>query len=339
MPERLTLPIHGPEHVPGGPDPIPFGDAIFEIKVFEDTVVVAPGDGKFKFAVPEDLDQAILSKAEAWVTGASSSGDVVVSLTINGGPDMLADPLVIDVGEANSKDSGSPHSVDPAHEVVSWGDEIWINVDNAGSDALGLGVCLYFISAAVGAIVLRGAKGEPGGVTEYEGDWTDTTTYPAGSVVVHDGIAYLSTADHTADPDTEPGTGVDWETVWTTLVTVPTSAALSFVISSSQGDIPDGTKVAALVPWPCEIEYAILLADVAGDAVVDIWRTDFGGYPADVTDTICGGTPPTLIGAIKNFDSTLLGWSTSLAADDLLVFHVSGCVAVHRLTLALKLAK
>ena len=82
------------DHLPGAPDPIPFGDAIFEIKVFEDDIVVEAGDGAFKFAVPEDLDEAILAKAEAWVTEPSSSGTIIVSLQNgDGGPDMLTDPL------------------------------------------------------------------------------------------------------------------------------------------------------------------------------------------------------------------------------------------------------
>lgn len=340
MPERLTLPIHGPEHVPGGPDPIPFGDALFEIKVFEDDEIVTAGDGKFKFAIPEDLDQAIFSKAEAWVTGASSSGVVQVSLLNNSGSgDLLLDPLEIDPGELNSKDATNPHVVDEANAVVSWGDEIWVNVDSAGTDALGLGVALYFISAAIGAIVLRGAKGDPGGVTEFEGDWADTTTYPAGSVVVSNGVAYFATADHVADPDTEPGVGADWETVWAQLVDIPTSAAVTFNVLSSSGAIPDGIKAVALVPFPAVITEAMILADIAGDIEVDVWRVDFGGYPADAGDSICGSSPPTLTGSVKNLDTVLSGWSTDLSEGDLLVFYVSGSVGIGRITLALKLER
>ena len=56
----------------------------------------------------------------------------------------------------------------------------------------------------------------------WEGAWADATTYvtansPAecsSSLVTHEGSTYICTADHTADSTTEPGVGVDWETVW-----------------------------------------------------------------------------------------------------------------------------
>jgi hypothetical protein len=49
--EHVVPVIHGPDHAPGGPDPIPGGVAVFEIKVFEDTVPVLAGDGAFIFEV------------------------------------------------------------------------------------------------------------------------------------------------------------------------------------------------------------------------------------------------------------------------------------------------
>lgn len=340
MPERLTLPIHGPEHVPGGPDPIPFGDAIFEIKVFEDDEIVTAGDGKFKFAIPEDLDGAILSKAEAWVTGASGSGTIIVQLrNESASVDMLSTELHIDAGDSNSKDSATPHVVDPGAAVVAWGDEIWINVDNAGSGALGLGVAVYFISAAVNAIVLRGARGEPGGVTEFEGDWSGSSvSYPAGTVVVHDGIAYLSTSDHTSDSTTEPGVGVDWETVWATLVDVPMFSGIDVVIASNY-PIIEGVKAVVKLPFDGTIVEGAVLADVAGDVEVDIWKTDFASYPPDVSDSITGGNPLALVGSIKNVDTTLTGWDVSLAEGDLLSFVTDRADFITRLTVALKIAK
>jgi hypothetical protein len=337
MPERLALPIHGPEHVPGGPDPIPFGDALFEIKVFEDQIAVEAGDGKFKFDVPEDLDTALLTKAEAWIT-SPAGGDVVVSLwNETQGVDLLATPLTIPAGGLNSKD-GTPAVVDDTTNEVAWGDEIWVNVDNAGG--MGLGVAVYFLSRAVNAIVVRGAKGEPGGVTEFEGDWSGSSvSYPAGSVVVHDGTAYFSTTDHTSSSTTEPGVGVDWATVWATLVDVPVDASLNCSVHSSQGPVPDGAKAVYKLPFSAVITEAMILADRATDCTFDLWKSDFGGYPPDASDSICGGTPPTLTGSIKNVDGTLTGWDTALAAGDLLVFWVEGVDNARRVTLILQLEK
>jgi len=338
--EKVVPPIHAPDHVPGGPDPLPFGDALFEIKVFEDELAVEAGPGKFKFAIPEDLDGAVLAKAEAWITTSTAGGDVVVSLFNNStGNDLLASPLTIDAGTLNSKDSGSPAVVDSAHSTVSWGDEIWINVDNAGG--MGLGVAVYFISLGVSAILVEAGKGDPGGVTDFEGDWSGSTvTYPAGTVVIHDGVAYLSTADHVSDPSTEPGVGADWETVWAPLLAVPVTASLTVNVFSSAGPVPENTLLTVTpVPYDATITEAWILADQATDAVVDIWKTDFGGYPPNSGDSICGGNPPTLAASIKNQDGALPGWITSLAEDDILAFWIQEVSVARRLTVHLKLER
>lgn len=44
--------------------------------------------------------------------------------------------------------------------------------------------------------------------------WADATPYMTGNVVMNDGVRYKATGDHTSATATEPGTGVDWETVW-----------------------------------------------------------------------------------------------------------------------------
>jgi len=46
------------------------------------------------------------------------------------------------------------------------------------------------------------------------GSWADGIAYAANDVVVIDNLGYKATADHTSAPETEPGVGADWQTVW-----------------------------------------------------------------------------------------------------------------------------
>jgi hypothetical protein len=322
------------------PLPAAGGLAIFEIKVFEDAEVVTAGDGKFKFDIPSDLNDSVLVDFEAWVTGESSSGDVVVSLYNNTtAADMLSTPARIDVGELNDRTSGTPFVIDTANDDVSYGDELWINVDNAGADALGLGVAVKFAPSIDAAIALTGAKGDPGGMSTFQGAWSNGSTYQAGDIVTNNNTVYIATDNHTASPSDEPGVGVNSDDHWVQLVDIPFTAAGSFNVVSSSGPVPDGIKAAAFIPFDATITKAVILADQATDAVVDIWKSDFAGYPPSSGNSITAATPPTLLGAVKNQDATLTGWTTAVTAEDILVFYVSGVTTARRLTLSLKLEK
>lgn len=59
-----------------------------------------------------------------------------------------------------------------------------------------------------------------------------------------------------------------------------------------------------------------------GACVVDIWKDTYANFPPTNADTICGASKPTISGGIKYEDSTLSGWTTSVTAGDVLVFHL-----------------
>lgn len=315
------------------------GLAVHHIKVFQDDELVVAGDGAFKFAIAEDLDGGRLLKVEAFVTTESSSGTVNISIQNgDGGPDMLSTPLTIDAGEKNSKDAATEHVVDPDNDDIAWGDEIWINIDNAGVDAQGLGVYFYFIVMGNSGLSVRGLPGPPGGITDFTGDWTLTTIYNAGDIVVHNGIIYVSTSDHTASGTNEPGVGVDWEDFWAQVADLPMQSGVTFEASAPY-PLLDGTKGLARMPFDATIIEAAVFGDVAGAAVVDIWVTDFAGYPPSAGDSITGGNPLVLSGSVKNQDLTLTGWTTALSEGDIIVPYVSGVTLITRLAVYLKFQK
>lgn len=336
---------HGWTHLPkamGGTDPVAGGMAIFEIKLFEDDVVAVIRD--WKYDIPADLDGALLVDVEAWVTGASSSGTITVMIrNATQGVDMLSTAVTIDVGEKNDKDAVTPFVINLANDQVAYGDEIWVRVTSAGTGALGLGVKNAYTPSANAAITLQqGAKGNPGGVTSYQGDWTTATTYNAGDVIVNNGVVYVATADNTSSATTEPGVGATWETVWETLVDLPMVTTAHCNVFGNGYVLYPGEKGAVRMPFDGTITEAALLADIAGDVVVDIWKSSYAGYPPSSANSIVASAPPTLTGQIKNLDSTLTGWTTAVTAGDILVFVLKATPApalLRRLTIVLKITK
>lgn len=317
---------------------LPAGLGIFEIKVFEDDATVIIRD--WKFDIPSDLDGAQLVDVEAWVTAPSSSGTITVQFrNETQGQDMLSTVASIDVGELNDDDSGTPFVIDTANAEVAYKDEIWVRVLSSGTDALGLGVKVAFTPASTAAIVLDGAQGPAGGITSFQGDWTTSTTYVAGDVVIHNGTVYVVVVDHTSDGTTEPGVGVDWENFLVEFQDLQLGASINVVTLGGSYILTDGIKSAVWMPFSGTITQAVLLADIAGNAEVDIWKSDYAGYPPTVADSIVGAFPPTLSTQIKNLDSTLTGWDTTFADGDILVFYVSGVTLISRLTIVLLVDK
>lgn len=153
MPEVV---YHGGTHRPklfGGTDPLrPLG--YYEIKVFADANAldgllpaqatdVVTGDGKFIFAIPEDLHGTDLVRAHAFITTAGSLVQVQIR-NVTQGHDMLSTKVSIDAGDFTSYASATPPVVNQANAEVEEGDLIAIDVDAAGGGAQGLGVMLVF---------------------------------------------------------------------------------------------------------------------------------------------------------------------------------------------------
>lgn len=122
------------------------GYAAYEIKVFADDRAITTGNSKFVFAIPRDVSNSFLRIAQAFVSTVSSSGLVTVQIRniTNGNSDMLSTRITIDVGEFTSITATTPAVIDDAANQVSYGDLIAIDVDVAGTGAMGLGVILQF---------------------------------------------------------------------------------------------------------------------------------------------------------------------------------------------------
>lgn len=127
----------------------------YQIKVFADdnaldgnvpdsAKIVVVGDGKFIFAIPDDLNLAFLWDCFAYVTTVGASVITIQLRNITQSQDMLSTRITIDGGEFTSY-TGVPHVINTSNAQVLEGDLISIDIDTGGGGtAKGLGVGLEF---------------------------------------------------------------------------------------------------------------------------------------------------------------------------------------------------
>jgi hypothetical protein len=112
------------------------------------------------------------------------------------------------------------------------------------------------------------------------------------------------------------------------------------VIFDGQGSPPStGLKGFIDIPFACTITKWRLMADVSGSIQVDIWKDIYANFPPTLADTITAAAKPTLTAQQKNESSTLTGWTTAVAAGDVLAFNIDSVATVTRVTLSLLLIK
>jgi hypothetical protein len=116
-------------------------------------------------------------------------------------------------------------------------------------------------------------------------------------------------------------------------------AAIEFIIDGGGSAITTGQKGHLEIPFACVITRVTTLADQTGSIVVDIWKDTYANFPPTVTDTITASAKPTLASAQKAQDSTLTGWTTAIAAGDILAYNVDSATTVTRVVISLKVRK
>jgi len=124
-----------------------------------------------------------------------------------------------------------------------------------------------------------------------------------------------------------------------TASTNPLIASIGITIDGGGSAITTGVKGYISVPYACTINSVTLLADQSGSCVIDVWKDTYANYPPTVADTITAAAKPTISAATKSQDTTLTGWTTSIAADDVLGFNVDSASTLTRVHLILKVTK
>jgi hypothetical protein len=118
------------------------------------------------------------------------------------------------------------------------------------------------------------------------------------------------------------------------------TAAVGYTINGNEAVLTTGVAGTGLrVPFACTINSVTLLADQTGSVVIDIWKDTYANFPPTVADSICASAKPTISSGVKSEDTTLTGWTTSIAAGDVLYFNVDSCSTITNVVLILKVTK
>jgi hypothetical protein len=328
---------HGRDHSPGGEDPIPGGIGLWEIKVFEDDQLVVAGDGAWYWPVPDDLDGAEIVYVDAGVSTPSSSGTIELMVAHEpGGTGPFTDILSTGVAIAAGDKNASPGTVDGGAWLIANGDWLKVDVDAAGSGAMGLSLMVGVTPSPLGSTIVRGAKGDPGGIVAWQGAFDGGATYATNDAVTINGSTYVATQPSTG---VIPGVTPGWEDFWQLLAEGNRSSSIEIVINGNGFVLDVGVKGYVEVPFDCTISKVTMLADQSGDVVVDVWKTDYPSHPPLDSDSITGGNEAQIVAAAKSQDSTLTGWTTSITAGDILAFNIDSCSNIQRLTVSLEVER
>lgn len=118
-----------------------------------------------------------------------------------------------------------------------------------------------------------------------------------------------------------------------------------FGIGDGTNVITTGVKKTLSIPYACTITGWTLLSDdpsdTAGAIVIDVWKDTYANFPPTVADTIIpSGTKPTITATgTKGVSSSLTGWTTSIAAGDVLRFNVDSVASLKSVTLTIACSK
>ncbi len=116
-------------------------------------------------------------------------------------------------------------------------------------------------------------------------------------------------------------------------------AGILFLIDGGGNELSTGISGDIEIPFKCDIDRVTLLADQSGSVVIDIWKDTYANYPPTDADSITASAVPTITTALKYQDSTMTGWTTALAAGDILRYNVDSVTTITRVLVALKVSR
>lgn len=121
-----------------------------------------------------------------------------------------------------------------------------------------------------------------------------------------------------------------------TSTSAPTQTVLEITIDGNQQTPETGIIGDLYVPFACTITANVMMADLPGNVVIDVWVATFVvNTPPSAANSITASDPPTLDSSVSWYDSTLAGWTVDIAAGSQIRFNLVECETVTRVTLQL----
>ena len=111
---------------------------------------------------------------------------------------------------------------------------------------------------------------------------------------------------------------------------------IQFIVDGGGAAITTGIKGDLQIPYDCTVEAWTLLADLPGSIVIDVWKNTYAFFPPTAGGSITASAKPTLSGIVNATSTTLTGWTTAIAAGEVLRYNVDSASTITRVTLGLK---
>lgn len=119
------------------------------------------------------------------------------------------------------------------------------------------------------------------------------------------------------------------------------TGSITMIVDNGSTTITTGVKGFLEIPFAATIlGWTLLSTDASatsGSIVVDIWKDIYANYPPTIGDVITASAKPTISSSNKGQSSTLTGWTTSIAAGDVLGFNVNSVTTLTKIALILKI--
>jgi len=115
---------------------------------------------------------------------------------------------------------------------------------------------------------------------------------------------------------------------------------IEFIIDGGGQTPQPGYKGHLLIPDWVYINNWILLSEVSGSCVIDVWKiplsTFLAGTAPAVTNSICGGNLPSLSNQVARQGTNISGWTTLISQNDIVGFNLNSVSTLLRVTVILQ---
>lgn len=273
---------------------------------------------------------------KAWLTDLEVTNAIAGSVTGNAGTVTTITGL--------APDTATTAAAQP--NITSVGTLTTLTVDDMtlnGNAISSVGASALTVTPTAGQkLILDGHLGIDANAITAETDNNTTITAYAGKnitveSVTFDGGVVGGVSSLTASGTVQAGDLSDGTT--TLNVTELGVSAINFVIDGGGAAITTGIKGDVEIPFACTINQVTLLADQSTTTTIDIWKDTYANFPPTDADSITAAAVPGTSAATKDQDSTLTGWTTSVAAGDILRYNVDANDNAERVTISLKVTK
>lgn len=111
------------------------------------------------------------------------------------------------------------------------------------------------------------------------------------------------------------------------------------IMLADSATLTTGARAYVRIPADGVIQSYDLVGDISGDLKIDIWSDTYANWPPTNADSICGGVEPEITSALKDTNSSLGSWTTTVTEGDWWIINVDSCNTITHAALSVKILK